>query len=212
MSLFFTVVCQYQWACTEPNENGQRYIPSERDRDVTTAITDGNTLLIYHVPNLDADCYDPVTAIEYCYRYRSSDGTGPVTFNWTVLILEDAGNNFVINSTYVIQSRHSQGSANCTISGQGQVTCCDVTNIERFNLPTDFIFGVTESAQGNTHGATLLGYHDIFPQLRVNTVLLTKAGLTLSVGSTIHSSPPQQRGLRMLWFVIGKLCMLTVYI
>ena len=204
LNSFFTVVCQYQWACTEPNMNGQRYIPSERDRDVLTATTNGNELNIYRVPNLNSNCYGPVTAIEYCYRYRPSNGNGPVTFNWTVLILEDAGNNFVINSTHVIQSRHSAGSASCRNSEQDQVTCCDVTNIERFDLPMDFIFGVTESAQGNTHGATLLAYATALPQYRVNTVILNKAGLTLSVGSPIPSSPSVQRGLCMLWFVIGK--------
>ena len=146
--------------------NGQRYIPSERDRDVFTGTTVGNLLYIFRVPNLNSNCYGPVTAIEYCYSYRSSDGTGPVTFNWTVLILEDAGSNFVINSTYVIESRSSAGSASCTSSGD-QVTCCDVTNIASFDLPTNFIFGVTESGQGNTHEATLLGYHDSLPQFRV---------------------------------------------
>ena len=206
---FNTVVCQYQWACTEPDdENGQRYIPRLRDRDVMTAETDRNILYIFRVPNLNSSCYGPVTATEYCFRYKPSDGTGPFTFNWTVLILEDAGNNFVINSRYVIQSHGSAGSASCTNSGQGQVTCCDVTNIESFDLPMNFIFGVTESAQGNTHGAMLLAYADALPQYRVNTVLLNKAGLTLSVGSPIPSSPSVQRGLRMLWFVIGKLCLL----
>ena len=184
--------------------NGQRYIPSERNQNVLTAETIGGALYVFRVPNLDTNCYGSVTAIEYCYRYTQDDGSGPVTFNWTVLILEEAGSNFVINSRYAIQSRGSQGSASCTNSGQGQVTCCDVTDIKRFNLPMNFIFGVTESAQGNTAGATLLGYHDALPQYRVNTVLLTKAGLSLSVGSTIPSIPPAQRGLRMLWFVIGK--------
>ena len=110
----------------------------------------------------------------------------------------------MINNTYAIQSRGSAGSANCTSSG-GQVTCCDVTNIESFDVPMNLIFGVTESAQGNTPGATLLGYADALPQYRVNTVLLDKAVVTnLSVGSTVPSSPVVQRGLRMLWFVIGK--------
>ena len=110
----------------------------------------------------------------------------------------------MINSTYVIESRRSAGSASCTNSG-GQFTCCDVTDIESFDLPMNFIFGVTESAQGNTHEATLLGFSDALSQYRVNSVLLVKAGLTLSVGSPIRNSPPVPRGLRMLWFVIGKL-------
>ena len=109
----------------------------------------------------------------------------------------------MINSTYVIESRRSAGSESCTSSG-GQNTCCDVTDIENFDLPMNFIFGVTESAQGNTHRATLLGFFDTLSPYMVDTVLLTKAGLTLSVGSTVPSSSPVQRGLRMLWFVIGK--------
>ena len=68
----------------------------------------------------------------------------------------------------------------------------------------NLIFGVTESTQGNTHRATLLGYHDALPQYWVATVLLNKAGLTLSVGSTVSSAPVAQRGLRMLWFIVGK--------
>ena len=66
-----------------------------------------------------------------------------------------------------------------------------------------FAFGVTESAQGNAHGATLLGYSDsLFPY----RVLINRAEVSLSVGSTIIcSSPTVQRGIHMLWFVIGKL-------
>ena len=203
-NLFSPVICQYQWACsTQPNENNERYIPSMRDRGVTTEVTSGHELFIYRVPTLDANCYGSVTTIEYCYRYTTSAGTGRATFNWTVLVLEEAGNNFVINRTYVIQSSLPTDSVNCTRNGE-QVTCYDRTTIDRFDLPINFIFGVTESAQGNTHGATLLGFHDAFPQYRVNTVLLNKAGLTLSVGSAVHSVPVVQRGLRMLWFIVGK--------
>ena len=68
----------------------------------------------------------------------------------------------------------------------------------------NFIFGVTESAQGNTHDAALLGFHETIPEYRVDTVLLDSTGLSLSVGSTIPSSPTAQRAIRMLWFVIGK--------
>ena len=110
----------------------------------------------------------------------------------------------MINGIYVIQSHPTDGSASCANGEQGQVTCCDVTNIASFDLPMNFIFGVTESAQGNTAGATLMAYHDSLPQYRVDTVQLTKAGLTLSVGSTIPSGPSVRTGLRMLWFVIGK--------
>ncbi len=124
----------------------------------TTIITDGNILYIYHVQTLNAiNCYGPVTAKEYCYKYNRNTNSGQATFNWTVLILEEAGSRFVINRTCVIQSSHP--TDNCT-GGGNQLICCDMTNIESFDLPVNFIFGVIESAQGNTHGATLLGYHE----------------------------------------------------
>ena len=207
-AFFYTVVCQYEWACTGPDDNGQRYVPSERDRDTTTSKTDGNSLLIYRVPPLDADCYGPVTTIEYCYRYSSSAGSGQVTFNWTVLILEESGNQFVINNIYVIQSDHSRSSANCTGWGRaGPVTCCDRTNINTFDLPRNFSFGIIASApnQGNTPNAALLRYADALSQYRVDTIEVHRDSLTLSMGLTIMpSTPAAMRGLHLLWFVVGK--------
>ena len=201
----YAVVCQYRWDCTAPDQNRQRYIPSERNRDALTATTDGNSLHIYRIPTLDASCYGPVTAIEYCYRYSTIAGSGQPTFNWTVLILEDTPRNkFVIDSIYFIISSLSVTSANCTNNGQIR-TCCDRTNIERFDLSTpNFAFGVTESAQGNTHGATLQGFSDSLSQYMVDVQLFNRAEVTLSVGSTIRNMPTVQRGIRMLWFVIGK--------
>ncbi len=176
---------------------------------VTTTTTDGNMLHIYRVQNLNANCYGPVTAIEYCYRYNRNTDSGQATFNWTVLILQDApGNNFTISSTYNIQSHGSMDNVNCTSSGD-QVSCCDVTNIESFDLPVNFIFGVTESAQGNTHGATLLGYQEsAHLHLRVSTIQVSKDSLSVSVGSTYTrpstSGAMTLRGLRTIWFVIGE--------
>ncbi len=182
-------------------------MPSERDRSVTTAATDGSTLIyIYRVPNLDASCYGPVTAMEYCYRYSTSAGAGSTaTFNWTVLILEENGRNrFMIDSSYVIQSHGSIGDEKCTSNG-GQVTCCDTTNVTRFDLPVNFAFGVTESAQENTHNAELQRFADAFSQYRVGTLQVSKVDQTLSAGSTIMPSTPEaQIGLHLLWFVIGK--------
>ena len=167
-----------------------------------TSTTSDNDLYIYRVSTLDASCYGPVTAIEYCYRYSQAVAvSGQVTFSYTVLILEDTGNNFLINSTYTIQSRGSVGSPHCNRSGD-QVTCCDVTNIENFILPSNFIFGVITSAQGNTNGVTLLGFHE--SEYGVNVLLVLRDEVTLSVGSTIRSSPSVLRGIRMLWFVVGK--------
>ncbi len=144
-----------------------------------------------------------MTAIEYCYIYNTSAGSGQSTFNWTVLILEDAGSDFVINRTYLIQSFGSMGSATCTSSGD-YITCCDVTSTESFDLPMTFIFGVTESAQGNTHNAALLGFADALSQYRVGTLILPKGALNLSVGSSVLRSSLVPRGVRMLWFVIGN--------
>ena len=194
----------YQWNCTAPNENGQRYIPSDRDRDAFTSRTYGNQLYVYSFSNLDTSCYGPVTAIEYCYRYNVSTESGTFAFNWTVLVLEDAGSNFVINRTYFIESHGSVGSADCILSNTDQMTCCDVINIESFDLPMVFIFGVTESAQGNTNNAELLGFADPLPQFQVGTLILSKAALNLSVGSSVPRSILVTRGVRMLWFVIGN--------
>ena len=167
-----------------------------------TSTTPDNVLYIYRVPTLAASCYGTMTAIEYCYRYsQATAGSGQVTFSYTVLILEDVpGNNFLINSTYTIQSRGSVDSPHCNRSGD-QVTCCDVTNIENFILPSNFAFGVT-SDQGNTNGVTLLGFHQL--EYGVDVGLLNTAGLTLSVGSTIWNGLTAPRGIRMLWFIIGK--------
>ena len=204
------VVCQYQWSCTAPDENGEQYIPTDRDwmnGDALTALTASGVVHIYRVPNLGTSCYGHVTAIDYCYRYNAAAVTGQVIlFNWIVLILKDAGNNFVISSIYVIQSNGSVGGASCTVNNGRQVTCCDRTNINGFDLPQNFIFGVTESAQGNAAGAILLGFHDSLPKYQVDVVLLNKAEVTLSVGSiiAIHSSQTTKRGIRMLWFVIGE--------
>ena len=146
-----------------------------------------------------------MTAIEYCYWYNGG-GQGDFFFNWTILILEESGELFMITNIYVIQSHPVLvSSENCTNNIGGQVTCCDVTHISGFDLPMNFAFGVTEAAQGNTHGATLLGFSDTLPQYRVDRILLNKVGLTLSIGSTVPRAQVAQSGLRMLWFVIGKL-------
>ena len=164
-----------------------------------TSITLNHVLYIYHVPTLDTSCYGTVTAIEYCYRYTQAVAvSGQVTFSYTVLILEDVpGNNFLINRTYNIQSHGSVGSPHCNRSGN-EVTCCDMTNIENFILPSNFIFGVIT----NTNGVMLLEFQDT--EYGVDVVVISGAGMNLSVGSTVPSGQTEQRGIRMLWFVIGK--------
>ena len=183
-------------------------MPSARDRDVLIANTAANTVNIYSVGSLNQDCSGEVSAIEYCYRY-DINGAGEAVFRWTVLILEDAGSsNFRITNSYTIESRpNSSSSVNyCGAANSGTRKCCDVDQINGFNLPDNFVFGVTGPSQGNTHNATLLGFHESLSQYVVSTVLLSSAGLSVSVGSTVPSVPVDQRGLRMLWFVISKYC------
>ena len=152
--------------------------------------------------NLNEACSGKVTAIEYCYHYDVIRAGEAVQFNWTVLILEDDGaGNFRITNSYTIESRTDSGAAS-----SGRRTCCDIEQINSFNLSVNFIFGVTGPCQGNTHNATLLGFADSLPQYQVDTVIQSRAGLSLSVGSRIRSAQVVQRGLRMLWFVIGKYC------
>ena len=181
-------------------------MPSVRNRDVLTTATSANEINIYEVDALNEACSGEVTAIEYCYRYDVS-GAGEAVFNWTVLILEDTGaSNFMITNSYAIESHlNSSSSVNCSAASSGRKDCCDVDQINGFNLPDNFVFGVTGPSQGNTHSATLLGFHDTVTQYVVNTTQLARAGPTLSEGSTVPSTPVVQRGLRMLWFVIGKL-------
>ena len=207
----FTVICQYQWGCTtRPDHNRQRYIPDERNRDALTVETVGRSLYIFNASNLDASCYGPVTAIEYGDSDRdmasggSSTGGGQAMFNWTILILEATGNDFVINSIHFITSHLPVSSANCTNNGD-QVTCCNRNNIDGIHLSTSsFAFGVTESAQGNTHGATLLGFFDALTEYRISAIVFNKNEETISIGKTIRNRPPVPRGICMLWFVIGK--------
>ena len=178
-----------------------------RESDELTATTGAGTINIYRVGNLNQACSGEVTAIEYCYQYDVSGG-GEVVFNWTVLILEDAGaNSFRITDLHVVESRpDSSSSVSCdTRANGGRRKCCDVEQIIGFGiLPVSFVFGVIGSSQGNTRSATLLGFHHTLTQYQVDTILLSSAGLTLSVGSTLPSVPVVARGLHMLWFVIGK--------
>ena len=201
------VVCQYQRDCTNQNDNGQRYIPSERNMTINAEVVNGDPIHVYRVPNLRNSCrYGRVTAIEYCYRYTATTAwVGQFTFNWTLLMLQEVGSNFVINNIHVLESNGSRGSAKCvdSRSGNGLIDCCDVTNVS-FDLPTDFIFGATESAQGNTHDAALLAFNDIITIS--DKWELNKDGITLSEGSTLPIQQTLVRGILMLWFVVaGKL-------
>ena len=169
---------------------------------------------IYRVGSLNGNCLGEVSAIEYCYQYTVS-GQGEAVFNWTVLILDNllSGTDLRITHLYTIDSRpDSLDDGACqNANGGAKRRCCDVEHISGFNLSVDFVFGVTESARGNTHSATLLGYHESGqPEYLVGTQLQNKMGLSLLVSSTVPGNAlSQQRGLRMLWFVIGKLNVCT---
>ena len=203
---------QYRWACTEPEASGQWYIPSERDFDPgETVSTLGGLVTIYRVGNLAGNCYGEVTAIEFCYRYTVS-GVGEPYFNWTVFILGDDGSGpFVIDNIYTIESSPAQlGNDNCYgPPPTGDVrSCCDLKQIKSFTLPVNFAFAITESAQGNTHGANLLGFSDSRIEYTVSDVMLlnkdTLNFASLAIGSTVPRTQSIQRSIRLLWFVTGK--------
>ena len=211
-------IAQYHWNCSVPDDRGERYIPgiqrgfgSPSDlltEVVTIQATAGGSLTMYRVQNLNADCTrEAVTAIEFCYRY-DTEGPGEPVFNWTVVILEET-NVFTITRMIVIESHPNElDDKDCTDAGHGgRVVCCDREDISSFSFQRSdvFVFGVTESGQENTHGATLLGLHESLLEYRVNTLTISVAGQTVSVGSTIPKPQGTPRGLQLLWFVIGKL-------
>ena len=205
-------VAEYQWACSEPGDRGERYFPSLRDfdSDVLTNTTNGSVVNLYRAqPNTGCDGSEEVNAIDYCYQYELS--SWETVFNWTVLIFEET-HVFTVTKIYVIESRPSSLSGDkCMNAGGGRVKCCDRTLIEGFDLPmSNFIYGVTESARGNTAGATLLGFfaaHDTSTQTEyiIYTVQINRGGQNLSVGSTLPDKDGGESiGLRMIWFVIGE--------
>lgn len=198
---------RYNWACTKPGDDGKWYIPSITDHSgFETANTDGKQLNIYRLPpDISEDCYGTVVAIKYCYKHNITADDVLFTFNWTVLILQESNLNnrpcFRILDTITIQSC-SVANKECT------EMCCDTTKVAGINLSRNLTFGITESSQGNTPGATLLGFHETkYPEYRVDTLILSKsAGMNLSVGTLIPIPEVEpNRGLRMLWFVVGKL-------
>ena len=188
-----------------PGGHGERYIPGiQRGFDSNNIIvTAEDSIKMYRVRNLNADCTrEAVTAIEFCYQY-DTDGPGEAVFNWTVLILEEIS-MFTITRIITIES-YPDGLV-CMDGVGGRVECCDREYINSFNIQTNtFAFGVTESVQGNTHGATLLGVHESQPEYVVDTLIISAIGQSISVGSTLPRSGGTLRGLRLLWFVIGKL-------
>ena len=199
---------KYNWSCystdSDADDEDYRYIPSILRDDVQPVLTNRDELHIYHLSELDEYCYGRVIAIKYCYQFN--DTTVPAAFNWTVLILEDRlndHNNFEVIDTITIESCESNATS-CR-SGQPWPLCCDVINIENIDLiiKQNFTFGVIKSAQGNTAGATLLGFHE--SEYGVDVLLFPRAEVTLSIGSTIRNRETTKRGIRMLWFVIGKL-------
>ena len=203
-------VAQYHWNCSVPDDDGERYIPGiERDfedhNNIEIISTAGDSLItIYRIRNLNADCTsEAVTAIEFCYQYNT-EGPGEAVFNWTVLILEE-GDEFAVTKIITIISNPDELEGHyCTNSEGVQIACCDREDTSNFNIQTNnFAFGVTESAQGNTRGATLLGFHDTEAEYSVDTLELSVAGQNVSVGSTLRRPQGVQRGLRLLWFITG---------
>ena len=209
-------VAQYSWNCSVPDDDdGERYIPGIEINysilarsSVPIVPTAGDIINLYRVQSLNADCTrEAVTAIEFCYRYNNTDGPGEAVFNWTVLILEE-GNEFTITRMIAIVSHPNELEEDYCMDNEGgrqQVECCDREDISMLNIQKNFILGVTESAQGNTHEATLLGVHESLAEYTVHTLQLSATGKNISVGSTlIRPETGQTLGLRLLRFVIGK--------
>ena len=195
-----------------PDDNRERHIPGIEigfGSNIVPELTAGDVVNIYRVPNLNSDCTE-VTAIEYCYRYSTAGQEEPV-FNWTVLILEENSNSFIITRIISIESHPNLLDADhCINVGGGRTGCCDREDFNSFSVVTDnsfmFVFGVTESAQGNTREAALLGAHPSQHEYVVNTLRIFIGGRTIAVGSTLTKLlQGQQLGLRLLQFVIGKL-------
>ena len=209
------ITAQYQWNCSVPDDNGERYIPGIEigfERNILTVPTAVDEVTMNRVQNRisQTECTGEVTAIEFCYRY-SAAGQGEPVFNWTVLILEENSNSFTITRIITIESHPSLlNEGHCTNVGEGQVECCDREDFNSFSAVTNnnimFVFGVTESAQGNTHNATLLGVHESQHEYRVFALSISTIGQTIAVGSTLPKPRGgNNRGLKLLRFVIGKL-------
>ena len=206
------VIAQYQWNCSEPDQSGERYIPGisrEYPRSVLTTETVGGAIYIFRVQNLTADCIDYGDVIGFYFCYQYSTVTEEPVFNWVVLILEETNNVFTITRSIAIESRpNSSSTAECERPAEQTIRCCDRDYVGSFNLQmNDFTFGVTKSVQGNTHGATLLAFHQSLPEYSVHTQSISNAGqrITLSVGNTIpQQGVGNELGLRMLWFIIGS--------
>ena len=207
------VLAEYQWNCSEPNKHGERYIPGVREysSDVEINVINEHEIRLHRVENLTVVCTGEVTAIEFCYRYYSTE-PGEAIFNWTVLFLKEESGSFKVTKVYSIKSRpNSLPENDCQNDTRvpGTIKCCDRENITSFDLDlqrNDFIFGVTESAQGNTHNVALLGFHSSLPEYNVDTMLVSKAALmmNISVGYVLPKPSGARRGLHMLWFVIGQ--------
>ena len=200
---------EYEWSCTKPDDEGYRYIPSIiEDQNALTVATVGAEVSIYQLTDFtNDDCYGRVIEIDYCYQFDNTT-EGSAVFNWTVLILEETQScDFEVINAITIESCALYATSCMSVPDQPlKEQCCDTTVVPEFELSMNFIFGVTESAQGNTHGAALLGFHH--SQYRVDAIRLNKAGLSLTIGSTVdlRGVPVEHNsGLRMLWFIIGKL-------
>ena len=199
-----------------PNESGEWYIPGftrlDFESNVPVVATAGDSIHWYRVQNLNAECFGEVTAIDFCYRYTTT-GDGEAVFNWTVLILDESAEAFTTTRIYTIES-HPDTLYNETecVHNDDEAYCCDREYISNFDVEKNsFVFGVIESSQGNTHGATLMGFHDslspmpLLSQYRVDTLQFSAIGRTIDIGSSLPKPAVGELGLRLLQFVVGKL-------
>ena len=171
--------------------------------DVPYATSNQGSVYIFHVEDTGEDCHGVVTAMEYCYQYESTKQREFNVFNWTVLILDDIGDTFNITKIYGIESVNN---TNCD-SENNRCTCCDRMTMTDFEFPRcGFTFGVAEAPHQDNSSAKLLGFHDSLEDYTVETIVLNRDTVnSFTVGSSVPKYKAIHRGLRMLWFVIGKL-------
>lgn len=195
------VKANYEWKCTEP-VNGQRYIPSVRNTAMDAAESVGDNLYVIPVEGSELEsgaCYGAVFTVEYCYFCPST----AATFKWALYLLEEVQGGvipeYLIKDSIPLESHFTGDTSACNNN-----LYCDKTEV-RFQLRKGFVYGITAD-EGNTPGVNLAAYHDALQQYWVDSFRIPKdEDLNLEVGSTFSTRNPSiKRGLRMLWFAIGK--------
>ena len=194
------------WKCANMSQ-GQKSLPDIQQELVLTQPKEQSIIgsfYLFHLPShLSTSCNGVLSALKYCYQYENTTiSVNEAVFNWTVSIVDK---DFVIVEKIAIESHPSE--LNCH-KHNGQQICCDTTQvIDLVEVPKEkFAFGVTASAQGNTHSATLLAFHGSLSEYLVNASIFPRVNQVLTKGSRLNVDARlvSPVGIRYLWFLIGK--------